>query len=222
MYDLPGDSAMTDESPTEGEDEPGRELLPSDIVEPWMLAKPWRFKFIETFSKTGNVALSCREAQISRNTVYDDLRDHPDFAQAFAHARETAADALEQIAWQRATVGVNQLRRRRVADPVTGELRTVEEEEIVRKTSDTLLIFLLNGMRPWKYRSNVQVRQEISGPDGGPVRVEVERARSPERLRELLQVAVELGWDPRDEQPPGLALGYGEEPATNGDSPVSG
>jgi hypothetical protein len=38
-------------------------------------------------------------------------------------------------------------------------------------------------------------RREIANADG-PIRVEVERPRSPERLRELLKVAVELGWAP--------------------------
>jgi hypothetical protein len=38
---------------------------------------------------------------------------------------------------------------------------------VVREYSDTLLIFLLKGARPQKYRDNV--RQEVSGPNGAPL-----------------------------------------------------
>ena len=46
--------------------------------------------------------------------------------------------------------------------------------------SDTLLIFLLKGVRPQKYRDNV--RQEISGPDGSPLlpaKIIIECVRTP-------------------------------------------
>ena len=49
--------------------------------------------------------------------------------------------------------------------------------------------------RSFPERYGRRERREIANADG-PIRVEVERERSPERLRELLRVAVELGWDP--------------------------
>ena len=41
----------------------------------------------------------------------------------------------------------------------------------IRKYSDTLMIFLLKGMNPRKFRDNATI--EHTGPGGGPVSVEV-------------------------------------------------
>jgi hypothetical protein len=48
------------------------------------------------------------------------------------------------------------------------------QREIIHEYSDTLLIFLLKGARPQKYRDNV--RQEVTEADGvplGPRKVEI-------------------------------------------------
>jgi len=50
-----------------------------------------------------------------------------------------------------------------------------------RKQSDTLLIFLLKAHRPALYRETV--RNEHSGPDGGPIVYDYYRARLQQRLR---------------------------------------
>jgi hypothetical protein len=77
-------------------------------------------------------------------------------------AKEMAADRLEEEAWRRAVDGVE--------EPV-GFYRG-EPGAYVRRYSDTLLIFLLKGLRPEKYRE----RYEHSGGDKPiPVMVPVER-----------------------------------------------
>ena len=72
------------------------------------------------------------------------------------HAREEAADTLEAEARRRAIEGVE--------EPVFHKGQRVGT---VRKYSDLLLIFLLKGVRPQKFRDNYQ-RAGTGAPDGTP------------------------------------------------------
>ncbi len=104
-------------------------------------AKPWRAAFLEAFRKTGIVTVSAKAAGVNRQTVNMAILRNPDFKAEVDAAGEEAADYLEAVAVQRAT---------READP-----------------SDTLLIFLLKGRRPAKFRDNY--RLEHTGADGAPI-----------------------------------------------------
>ena len=75
---------------------------------------------------------------------------------AVDHAREEAADTLEAEARRRAIEGVE--------EPV---FHKGERVGTVRKHSDLLLIFLLKGARPQKFRDNYQ-RAGTGAPDGTP------------------------------------------------------
>lgn len=103
--------------------------------------KPWRAAFLEAFRKTGIVTVSAKAAGVKRQTVSMAMTRNPEFKAAVDAAGEEAADYLEAVAVQRAT---------READP-----------------SDTLLIFLLKGRRPAKFRDNY--RLEHTGADGAPI-----------------------------------------------------
>src|SRR5258708_1551551 len=72
------------------------------------------------------------------------------YAAAFADAHEEACDSLEQEARRRATEGVD--------EPVFYQGK---ECGTVRRYSDTLLIFLLKGALPSKYKDRVE--QHITG-----------------------------------------------------------
>ena len=88
----------------------------------------WAVPFLRAYSKTGNVKQALLLAGVSRRAVYK-LRDIDDeFRQALSDAEDDGADELEAIARDRAKAG-----------------------------SDVLLIFLLKGLRPWKYRDNHHV-----------------------------------------------------------------
>lgn len=95
---------------------------------------------IAALSECGNVQESCNAAGVSRQVFYDWVKD-PDFAEQVASARESAADRLEQEARRRAHDGTEK--------PVYQGGRRVGT---IREYSDTLLIFLLKGCRPEKYR----------------------------------------------------------------------
>jgi hypothetical protein len=101
-------------------------------------------------------------AGIDKGTHYDWLRKDPEYKAQFEAAQVQAADILEDEAVRRAYVGVEK--------PIT----VAGKREVIREYSDTLLIFLLKGARPNKYRDNV--RQEVTGPNDkplGPRRVEI-------------------------------------------------
>lgn len=91
-------------------------------------------------SATGNVSKACEACGVGRRTYYHWLED-PAFVQRVTDAKDEAADALEAEARRRAHDGTSK--------PVYQGGRLVG---YVQEYSDTLLIFLLKGCRPEKYR----------------------------------------------------------------------
>jgi hypothetical protein len=122
-------------------------------------------KFLELLGQTGNATAAAEAIGLNRCTPYKWREKDEAFAAAWDAASEEAADRLEKEAWRRAVEGTEK--------PVYQGGKLVGK---VREYSDTLLIFLLKGNRPGKYAD--RVRQEISGPGGGPV--EVVFTKSPE------------------------------------------
>jgi hypothetical protein len=123
--------------------------------------------FLAAYAEVGNITHAAEIVGVERTRHYDWLRSDPEYAEAFKKADEQAIEKLEQEARRRAVTGV---RRKKftgkgepVIDPVTGE-QYVEEEY-----SDTLLIFLMKGARPEKYKD--RVHNEHTGADGGPIQI---------------------------------------------------
>jgi hypothetical protein len=87
-------------------------------------------------------------AGIDRGTHYDWLKADPGYKAAFEAVQDQAAQSLEDEAVRRAYEGVER--------PVT----VAGKRELVREYSDTLLIFLLKGLRPAKYRERYDVAVE--------------------------------------------------------------
>lgn len=108
----------------------------------------WAVPFLRAYAKTGNVQQALNLAGVSRRSVYKLREADDEFRQALSDAEEDGADELEAIARDRAKAG-----------------------------SDVLLIFLLKGLRPWKYRDNHHVVNtnaptdfviDLSTPDDSP------------------------------------------------------
>ena len=110
--------------------------------------------FLEALSTCGNVTEACRVADLARSAVYDWKRDDPDFSAAWEEALSIGEEGLEDEARRRAFEGVD--------EPV---FYLGEKCGAVRRYSDTLLIFLLKGAKPEKYRE----RQELTGANGAPL-----------------------------------------------------
>lgn len=123
-----------------------------------------RQHFLEALAQTCSVLRACEIAEVSRAAVYKWRDADAEFAKQWELARARGADALEDEAVRRAYEGIE--------EPIFHQGRCVDT---VHRYSDTLLIFLLKGAKPEKYRENS--RLELTGKDGGPVQVnETEKA----------------------------------------------
>lgn len=107
--------------------------------------------FLAAYGRTGIIGDAARRAKIGRQSHYDWLSD-PEYAKAFADAKEESIELLEKSVRQRA-------------------MRA-------RKPSDLLSIFLLKAARPNVYRDNAKV--ELTGSDGGPISINVNFIKSDE------------------------------------------
>ena len=119
---------------------------------------PQKRAFLLAYCETGQLRASCIAAHISHQNHYYWMKHDAAYVAAFEEAQSIATETLEDEAIRRARDGVK--RSIFYKDQEIGE-------ELVY--SDTLLIFLLKGAKPTKYRE----RYEHSGEHGGPVQIEV-------------------------------------------------
>jgi hypothetical protein len=105
--------------------------------------------FLAAYRTCASVTKAAEAAKIERANHYQWLRSDFDYAAAFEACKEQATQVLEDEAVRRAHDGVD--------EPVFYQGTVCGT---VRKYSDTLLIFLLKGLRPEKYRE--QWKGEIS------------------------------------------------------------
>lgn len=106
----------------------------------------WVKGFLKVLAECGNVREACKAAEIDNKTAYNKRKVDREFASDWQDALDTAADVLEKEAWRRAHDGTE--------EPVfyKGDVCGT-----VRKYSDLLLIFMLKGIRPEKYREKVYI-----------------------------------------------------------------
>lgn len=133
----------------------------SAVAQGHKMTHPKKRAFLAAYAISGNVTDAAERAGIERKTHYRWLSKDSAYAEAFKDAEEEAADRLEAEARRRATQGVD--------EPV---FYKGYECGTITRYSDALLMFLLKGARPEKYKE--RVANEHSGPDGGPVAVKVD------------------------------------------------
>ncbi len=100
--------------------------------------------FLEHLRETCNVTESAQVAGVSRTAMYERRAIDPELAKAWDDAVEQATDALEKEARRRALDGVDK--------PVYFQGKRVD---VIKEYSDPLLMFMLKGHRPHKYRERV-------------------------------------------------------------------
>jgi hypothetical protein len=122
--------------------------------------KPRQRAFLASFEITGQIKSAAKAVGIDRDRHYEWLEKVEGYPEAFKAAQEKAADALEDEAVSRAKEGV--------LDAVFYQGKPVGARRIY---SDGLMMFLLRGMRPDKYRERRDV--EVTGANGGPISTEV-------------------------------------------------
>jgi hypothetical protein len=110
-------------------------------------------KFLRALTEGYSVTGAAKIARVDRTTVYVWRKDDDDFKAAWDEAIEAGGDLLEDEAWKRATKGT--------LKPIYQGGKKVGS---VREYSDTLLIFLLKGRKPEKYREriNLDLDKEIT------------------------------------------------------------
>lgn len=117
---------------------------------PYPLGEDPRSKFLEALASGFSVTGAAEQAGIHRGTPYDWRNADPEFAKAWQIALDAGTDRLEDEAWRRAVEGSER--------PVFQMGAQVGK---TREYSDLLLIFLLKGRRPEKYRDNSKL--EVTG-----------------------------------------------------------
>lgn len=147
----------------------------------------WQPAFLSALRESGVVRSACEAARIGRTTAYELRQRDPGFAAAWDEAMEDAADLLEAEAIRRARHGVREpvIYQGRPCGVWVNDAGEVVADGTpgaklvplaVTKYSDTLLVFLLKGARPDKYR-------EAKADDGGDAFGQAVREMIVETLR---------------------------------------
>ena len=116
---------------------------------------PKKRAFLAAYRETGNVKLACESGRVGRSSHYRWLEQDPDYAEEFEQAQKDAVDVLEAEARRRAVEGWEEK---------VGWYKG-QAGGTVRRYSDTLLIFLLKGAAPEKYRERLEVRGALGKID---------------------------------------------------------
>jgi hypothetical protein len=104
-----------------------------DRIHEWEeVGHPKKRGFLAAFVECGAVLHACDIAGLSKTTHYRWLQEDPVYAACVARAELIAGEELEQVARERAKAG-----------------------------SDTLLIFLLKGLKPDKYGDSIRLRKQV-------------------------------------------------------------
>ncbi len=133
--------------------------------------------FLEALINTGRVDLATQAAGIERTTAYYARKRDQLFADAWDEAKAIAFDKLEDEAYRRAYEGTD--------EPVFHQGKQVAT---IKKYSDVLLMFLMKGANPEKYRDNSRI--ELGGIKGQPLEVKDLTAEEKAlKIMELLESA---------------------------------
>jgi hypothetical protein len=127
-----------------------------------------RNAFLAAYREIGNISRACILANVHRNSHYLWMNDES-YRKEFEDAQEEACDHLEEEARHRAVEGFE--------EPIYYKGKQCGT---IRKYSDTLLIFLMKGARPAKYRDHV--KPEFSHLDGLAERLERASKRLPDTV----------------------------------------
>jgi len=132
-----------------------KESIDSELLFP-TICNPKKRAFLAAFACCGHVVAAAKRARISWTSHYNWLKDEDSaaYTEAFNRSRDIAGDIAEGEIYRRAFLGFNH--------PVIyeGEITTTYKD-----FSDTLAMFWLKGLKPERYRENVN----LSGSVGLPV-----------------------------------------------------
>ena len=122
------------------------------------IRSPKKRAFLTALAHTGNITKAADIADIARSAHYQWLEADPVYAEAYKDAMEQAAERLEAEARRRAVEGVE--------EPVFYQGKQCG---VIQRYSDALLMFLLKGAMPDKYKERTST--ELTGAGGKPLTV---------------------------------------------------
>jgi hypothetical protein len=122
--------------------------------------------FLAAYRRCGIIQEAATASKVGRRTVFDWLKNDPQFLKDYEEAQDQAIELLEAEADRRGKEGVRKPvlykgEQVQIKDPQTGKMEPLWEHVY----SDLLLIFRLKALRPQKYRDGFQ------GGDGGPATI---------------------------------------------------
>jgi hypothetical protein len=144
--------------------------------EPWPV---WAKGVIESMRVVPSIARAARECRVARSTIQKHVQRNESLALAINEARQEALDVLEETILARARQGQT-LTKTVTRTFANGGVEVIETTE--QHVSDNLAMFYLKRWRP-EYRDSWKV--EHSGPNGGPIRFDVEKVDG--EIKQLLE-----------------------------------
>jgi len=129
-------------------------------------------EFLRIYPMHASITKTCEVLNLKRTRVAGWISKDKNFAEAFAEAKEMAADILETTMYRLSVEGYD--------EPVyQGGIQV----GFVTKYMPNLMMFLAKSLRPEKFREQQKI--EHTGPDGGPIQIEAVRERFLGRLAVL-------------------------------------
>ena len=123
-----------------------------------LLTMPQRAYLLAYATAGGNIHQAARVSGYERNNHYIWLREDPAYVEAFKAAQEIANEFLEQEAYRRAVEGTKQYKFDGKGLPLLHPV--TNEPYYEHKYSDTLLMFLMRGRQPDKYKTVSEVNSK--------------------------------------------------------------
>jgi len=120
-----------------------------------------RAAFLKMVAETANITASAMHVHVTRQRLYEIRAKNRRFREEWDAAVELGTRALEDEATRRATVGWD--------EPVFYQ---GNQCGLVRKFSDTLLIFQLKARDPAKYRERIDANLVHSGNPDAPIKID--------------------------------------------------
>lgn len=118
----------------------------------------WEKAFLKALAITGNVTESANKAKIDPSTAHHARKRSKGFSQKWKSAMRKAADALEAEARRRAVDGLVRFKFDKKGEPIKHP--KTGEPYFELEYSDTLLIFLMKGNNPAKFRERHEVKHK--------------------------------------------------------------
>jgi hypothetical protein len=149
-----------------------------NIADFYNIVQPEKRAMIAALSQSGNITTAAGVAKTSRQNHYNWLAIDPAYGDAVKAAMQAAGDRLEEEARRRATEGT--------LEPVFYQ---GDKVGTVRRFSDTLLIFLLKGAKPEKYRDRTDVRHSGAVAVAAGIKLEALSREDLDTLEQILDKA---------------------------------